>query len=242
MDWLSKFLRGLSAIVSLTLMLATARADAQSPIGRWEISVSGQVSGNAAKGIGYVEFYADGTLAGYALLRQRTDFSTVGGSWSLNGISFGGVLSVETGGVTQSFILTGKVGRTGSMLAALQSGSGDRVTLRGKPLIALPDRSGHYYGQFRQYGLTGSVSLQFAADPSLPGVFQIGGIIQLAGVTYHVTGAGIIDRAGNLVAYTDNLETGGGGMLSGKFKPTGALSGSGIDAYDGSSIRFSLSR
>jgi len=242
MDWLSKMMRGLAAVLALTLMLASSRTEAQAPVGQWEVSVSGQVSGEAAKGIAYVEFSADGSLAGYALLRRSSNFSTVGGSWSMNGSSFGGVLTVDTGGVSQSFILTGKVGRTGSMSAVLRSGLSDRLTLKGKPVISLPNRSGNYYGQFRQYGLTGTVSLLFASDPSLPGVYQIGGSIQLAGVTYAVTGAGIVDRAGNLVAYIDNLDTGGGGMLSGKFKPTGALAGSGIDAFDGSIIRFSLIR
>lgn len=245
MAWLLRMGRGIAVACAFVVMLAASNAQAQtslSPIGQWEVSISGKLSGTAAKGIAYVEFLPDGSLAGYALLRQSAAFSTFSGSWSLSSGSFAGVVHVDTGGLSQSFVLAGKVARNGSMSASLRSGLSDRMTLKGKRLIPLTNRSGNYFGQFRQYGMTGSVSLTFSSEPSLPGAYQINGFIQLAGITYQISGAGIVDRAGNLIAYVDNLNAGGGGMLWGKFKPTGALAGSGIDAGDRSSIRFALTR
>ena len=147
MAWSLRLFSGLVAMISLMFVGASALAQ-HSPIGKWEMAVTGRVAGDAIKGIAYVEFMPDGTLSGSCFVREGDSMLSIGGTWSQEGSSFFGNVSVSD--VVGTFELVGKA-RLEKMTAKLTQESGDRLSLRGKREFELDDRDGPYTGEVRQY-------------------------------------------------------------------------------------------
>ena len=68
-----------SAALALAPMSASAAAAPASPVGTWEVALSG-----ADQGTAYVTFEDDNDFTGYGLTRESLGLFTLSGTWSID--------------------------------------------------------------------------------------------------------------------------------------------------------------
>lgn len=235
------------ALVAILALLAASPAIARgeisplSPTGSWELKVGGTLEGERVNGIAYVEFDSLGGVSGYFMSRMTADVFDVSGSWTQTGSKFVGSIEVMIDATPVATLTMNGAARSGrSISAKLTDSFGSRVSLAGKPLVALPNLSGSYSGTLRQYGLVGSLSITLTADAS--GAYVVTGTLWFNGIMYDLFGYVMVTRTGAFVAYIRNLDTGYDSGLWGKITPNSTFAGSGKSLLDGSSMRVALSR
>lgn len=221
-------------------MTTASHAQVNSPVGQWEVKVTGKVQSQSVSGTAFVEFSGDQTLSGYVLVRRGSYVAEVSGAWMWAGSRIVGEFVAD--GATYEFVGTAKAGRSLSLRGTRWDGS--KLTMSGKPLVALADRSGWYTGTMRQYGQTGTLSILFtqADGGATPGLYNMSGTLTFAGQTFVLTGVAIVNRSGGFIVSINNLSNGREASIWGTLPRTRAVSASGIDLADRSSIRVRLSK
>ncbi len=234
-------------LVAMLALFATASGFARGgitlfhPTGTWEIKVGGQLEGERVNGIAYVGFDAGGGVSGYFMSRLSGEVLDVSGTWASSGTKFIGSIQVtDDVGIVAALSMAGSAREGRSMSAKLTDAYGSAVSLKGKPLVAMTNLSGTYYGSLRQYGAVGSLSVSLIADGN--GAYEVEGLLVFGGYTYELAGYALVNRSGNFVAYMYNYDTGAYSSLWGKIKGGTTFTGSGVSLYDGSSMRVSLTR
>jgi hypothetical protein len=230
-----QFLRALPVVLSL-LLSATAAAQ-HSPVGQWEMSVSGRIEEYSTPGTAFVEFFEDGSLAGFALLRNASDVFEVQGTWNQQGHRISGTLnaSPDDGATEFSFVFGGSARTDRSISVRCTSDVGDRLVLSGRPLAEVPSMAGEYVGTFRQHGVTGIFQMT-VSEPGESGLLsEITGTTQYDGQTWEFSGFAILNRRGSFVMVATS-SSGSVISIGGTFRPGRQISASGTDLVDGSRI------
>lgn len=231
--------RLIRALVLLASWVVANGAFAQfSPIGQWECSVSGRIGGTSTPGTAYVEFQEDGTISGFALLRNASDVYELQGTWELGGRRVSGLIAASPDdGLTElSFVFSGSARQGQSLSLRCTSEFGDRLSLSGRTPAALPDVAGDYVGTFRSNGVTGILQLTVnsAAGKGFgaAGLLEVSGFAEAGGQESELSGWVIIDRRGSFVLCLFS-SSGSTISLSGRFRPYGPMTASGMDLTDG---------
>jgi hypothetical protein len=229
------------ALLTATPALAQGGGGAYAPTGVWEMRVGGLLEGARVNGIAYIEFDPQGGVAGYFMSRLTAEVFDVQGSWFPTGNRFVGSIEVEADGAPVASLAISGSARPGRSIAArLTDDYGASISLAGKPLVAMPNLAGNYYGTLQQYGVVGSIYLTLTADGN--GAYIVQGTLYFNGASYSLYGYVLVTRSGSFVAYVRNLTLGYDSGLWGKFTPNSLFIGSGRSLYDQSSMRVRLSR
>lgn len=186
----------LSASAALLLAPAALSAAAPSPVGTWEIALSG-----AEQGLAFVTFEDDRDLTGYGISDDSPGLFTLAGTWEID----------EKGKLTASYLRVA-AGQTvtGTLSARL---SGRRITgkidaengnfsFKARPQGTPLNLSGDWDGIAIQGGT--AVPQSYTIVPaSLPGVFDIGGsgLSPVEGA-FAITGTAVVHSNGKVQLVT----------------------------------------
>jgi len=234
-----KFTLLVSAALLLAPMVASA-APPSSPIGTWEVTLSG-----ADQGLAYVTFEDDQDFTAYGVSVKSSGLFTLAGTWS---IDEKGVLSASyteyIGGEDVTGTISGKV--AGKKLSGRIAATNGNFTFKGTPEKVTPDLSGTWSGT-AQLGKTRLPELYEISATETPHVFQITGtgVSPIAG-EFAISGVGIAGSAGKVRVYAlseyPGAEYPGASVLVGTInaaKKKGALKGFELT---GQPIKISLRR
>lgn len=243
---LARATRIATAAVALSVAaptLAESSSNPSSPIGTWEMVVSGRVEGESIKGLAVISFTVGegneagtaGNLTGYYLVRGSPMVENIEGVWEQSGRGFTG--TVEISGIGELEI-SGRARSERTASARVSDDSGNRVSLKGKYVGGtLPDASGTYVGTVREGGETYEVSLNFNATEGQNGQYELSGSVQTGDELFEIDGEAIVSRTGAMVAYVTS--EGYGLYLYGKVRPGTSLTASGSTG-EGNRIRVRL--
>jgi len=192
---ISKFFAFVACLALTTNSFARAT---DSPVGTWEVAVSG-----GASGIGYLTFNSDHSFEGYGISKTSYGLVDYEGTWEISNNKIVGTYTEYMDGVFLSsgtYSGTAKAG-TSISLAALVSGKSYKF--KGKPTVALTDISGSYTGTIKQLGYTGSCNFSVEPSGSL-GLFRVNGSVSGPGIFYTFDGYIILDGKGNIIIFSDS--------------------------------------
>jgi len=218
-------------LITLFVVASGTTAGAQglnSPVGTWEITVSGKDKGNA-----FMTFNADSTLSGYAITVSSFGLLIFDGTWSYDGTGrIVGSFTAQVNGQSSLVNFIGTV-KNGTKLQLSALGGNGSVKLKGIPAGALPNLTGHYIGYANDHVQKFTEDLDLS--PGIyPGVYDISGSASLG---FHLTGALIVSSRNTVYVYA-LTDYGAVSSLAGKGDPikgTGKLKG--IDTYG---VRISI--
>lgn len=229
----------LIAATALSALSSLSAAAPPSPVGTWEVALSG-----ADRGTAYVTFEDDHDLTGYGLTRGSMGIFTLSGTWSVDAagrLSGSYTETINGGPVTGT--LTGKVAakRIGGTITATNG----KFAFKGRRESATADLSGPWNGIV----ILGKQRLPetYQLSPgALPHVYQLTGtgLSPLSG-GYSILGTVLAGAGGRveLVAFSfDPWGASGFATLGGKVNPArrqGVLAGT---RSTGQPIRISLRR
>lgn len=239
----SRLIRALALLASL--VVANGAFAQFSPIGQWECSVSGRMEGVSTRGTAYVEFQADGTVSGFALLRNASDVYELQGTWELGERRVSGIITASPDdGLTEvSFVFSGTAREGLALSVRCTSEFGDRLSLSGRSPVVLPDVAGDYVGTFRSNGVTGIFQLTVNSPAGKGfgsgGLLEVSGSAEAGGQQSEFSGWVIIDRRGSFVLCMFS-SSGSTISLSGTFRAGRPATASGMDLTNGGrvSVRF----
>lgn len=221
-------------------MTTAASAQSNSPVGQWEVKVTGKIQSQSITGTAFVEFHGDQTLSGYVLVRRGTYLANVSGQWMWAGSRIVGEFLAD--GTAYEFVGTARAGKSISLRGTRWDGG--KLSMSGRPLAALPDRSGWYVGTMRQYGQTGTLAIMFtpADGGGSPGLYEMSGTLTFGGQTFVLSGVAVVNRSGGFIVTIDNLSNGREASIWGTLPRNRAVSASGVDLGDRSSIKVRLTK
>jgi hypothetical protein len=230
------------ALSILLSFLVTASAFAQhSPVGQWEMSVKGRVNGYSTPGTAFVEFFEDGSLSGYALLRNASDVYELVGEWNQEGRRISGTLnaSPDDGATEFAFVFGGSARAEKSISVRCTSDVGDVLSLSGRPLAEVPSMAGDYVGTFRQHGVTGIFEVTVSPPGGTGLLSEVTGFTRYGGESWEISGYVILNRRGAFVMAATS-SSGSVINIGGTFRPGRQISASGTDLVDGSRISIRM--
>lgn len=192
----------LLATALLLLAPAALSAAEPSPVGTWEVTLSG-----AEQGLAFATFEEDKDLTGYGLSDDATGIFTLSGSWDIdeNGNLTGSYLRVSDGESVTGTLTARLTGRriTGSIAA--ENGNFD---FKAKPQGTPRNLAGDWDGVATQNRI--SLPQSYTIVPtSLPGVFDITGRgLLLESGEFAISGTALIHSTGKiqLLAISDFIE------------------------------------
>ena len=210
---ISKFLAFVACLALTTNSFARAT---DSPVGTWEVAVSG-----GASGVGYLTFNSDNSFEGYGISKTSYGLVEYEGTWAISNNKIVGTYTEYLDGFYLSngyYSGTAKVG-TSISLAALVSGKSYKF--KGKPTVSLTDISGSYAGTIKQLGYTGSCNFSVEPSGSL-GLFLVTGSVSVPGIiSYTFDGYIILDGIGNIIICSDSSSSSYPSSTWGKIKNGG---------------------
>jgi hypothetical protein len=191
----------LPLLASAILLLAPAALSAAepSPVGTWEITLSG-----AEQGLAFATFEEDKDLTGYGLSDDAPGIFTLAGTWDIDekGNLTGSYLRVADGNSVTGTLTARLTGRriTGSIAA--ENGN---FSFKARPQGNTRNLTGEWEGLATQDGT--SVPQSYTIVPTaLPGVFDITGSgLSLVAGEFGITGTAVIHSTGKvqLLAISD---------------------------------------
>jgi len=157
-----------SAALALVPLSVSAAPAPVSPVGTWEVALSG-----ADQGTAYVTFEDDQDFTGYGLSRDSLGLFTLSGTWTINeaGQLIGSYTETINGG-TVSGTLTGKLapkGISGSIAA-----TNGNFTFKAKPEATVQNLTGSWTG-IAVVGKQRNPELYQITPSALPHVYQVEG-------------------------------------------------------------------
>ena len=157
-----------SAALALAPMSASAAAAPASPVGTWEVALSG-----ADQGTAYVTFEDDNDFTGYGLTRESLGLFTLSGTWSIDesGKLVGSYTETMNGG-TVTGTLTAKV--TAKKITGSIAATNGSFTFKAKPGGTPPNLAGSWTG-IASVGKQRLPELYQITPSELPHVYQIEG-------------------------------------------------------------------
>lgn len=241
---ISRFTRFAAAALAISLgpaAHAQMSMNPNSPVGLWELKISGRIQDEAIRGNAFVTFSRlsslnEGDVEGYCLLEGSTEVQSISGFWREAGRGFEGAVFIDgVSDVTLEY--SGRARTSRSLSARLTDETGDRVSLAGKFIEGnLPNMAGTYVGTARGSGTRISVQLTLT-NTSSRGEYEIMGRVEDGEDNYEISGVALIGRRGNVVAYVSGST--GTLNLTGRIRPGVAFSGTGFDS-DGDRVQLRL--
>ena len=231
---ISKFLAFVACLALTTNSFARAT---DSPVGTWEVAVSG-----GASGIGYLTFSSDNNFEGYGISKTSYGLVEYEGTWVIyNGKIEGSYTEYLDGDYLSegTYSGTAKAGTSISLTALV---SGKSYKFKGKPTVSLTDISGSYVGSIKQLGYTGTCD--FSVEPSERlGLFLVNGSVSVPGIiSYTFDGYIILDGKGNIIIYSESKSSSlAPSSTWGKIKNGGTTKLKGYQQYN-SSFTLTFSR
>lgn len=193
---ISKFLAFVACLALTTNSFARAT---DSPVGTWEVAVSG-----GASGVGYLTFSSDHSFEGYGISKTSYGLVNYEGTWAISNNKIVGTYTEYLDGdflSSGTYSGTAKVGKSISLAASV---SGKSYKFSGKPIVSLSNISGSYVGSIKQQGMTGNCEFSVVQSGSL-GLFRVTGSISFPGIiSYTFDGYIILDRKGNIIICSDS--------------------------------------
>ncbi|MCW1926475.1 hypothetical protein OKA05_28245 [Luteolibacter arcticus] len=187
-----------TAALCLSPALASADAPSPSPVGTWEVALSG-----ADQGTAYVTFEEDHDFTAYGLSRESLGLFTLSGTWTIteSGQLAGSYTETINGG-TVTGSLAGKVAK-GKISGSITATNG-KFTFKAKPETDTQNLTGAWTG-IASIGKQRLPGLYQLTPSSLPHVYQIdgGGISPTSG-SYSIHGTVLAGANGKveLVAFS----------------------------------------
>lgn len=182
----------LLAAAAMLLAPMSALAAAPSPVGTWEVNLSG-----ADQGIAYVTFEDDQDFTAYGLSRDSNGLFTLSGTWSVDekGTLTGSYTELIDGeNVTGS--ITGKVAT--KKLSGRIAASNGNFNFKGTPEKVTQDLNGSWTG-VALLGKTRIPELYQISGTEIPHVFQVSGTgIHPGGGEFSISGTAIAGSGGKL--------------------------------------------
>ena len=229
----------ITLLASAALLFAAATVSANSPVGTWEVALSG-----ADRGTAYVTFEADHEFTAYGLRSGAAGLFTLAGVWSVDDRGrLTGSYTETTQGAAASGTLTGKVApkKIGGTIAS----SHGIFSFKAKPEAATPDFSGTWTAVVA-IGKERQPEIYEVTPTALPHVFHFAGtgFSPLAG-EYPVLGTLVAGAKGNveLVAFSwDPWGAAGFSTLRGKVNPARRKSVLRGSQTTGKPLKISLGR
>ena len=183
--------QSMSSAVNITV------GDARSPLGTWELTVSG-----ASKGAAYLTFADDFTLDGYGMLAGTFGLYTVSGAWSF------GAKHQITGSYTETLngsdlltgIMTVKATSGKSLKVSVGAGKASSRKLSGKPAKATADLSGTWNAVGSSAKAPFSETYTLTPSATYDHVFDLDG----TGASYSLSGSVLINSRNQLYLSTTN--------------------------------------
>lgn len=184
----------LPLIASALFLLAPATLSAAepSPVGTWEITLSG-----TEQGLAFATFEEDNDLTGYGLSDDAPGIFTLAGTWDID----------EKGNLTGSYIrVADGASVTGTLTARL---TGRRITgkiaaengnfsFKAKPQGSPANLTGEWEGLATQDGTSVPQSYKIAPT-ALPGVFDLSGSgLSLVAGVFGISGTAVIHSTGKV--------------------------------------------
>lgn len=186
-----------SSTQSTSVAVNIAAGDARSPLGAWELNVSG-----ASKGAAYVTFANDFTLNGYGMLAGTFGLFTISGSWSFDAKHqiTGTYTETLDGSDLLSGAMTAKAASGKSLKASVSTGGVSARKLKGKPAVATSDLSGTWNAVGSSAKVPFSETYTLTPSASYDHVFDLNG----AGASYSLSGSVLINSRNQLNVSTTN--------------------------------------
>ena len=191
-------------IASALLLLAPGALSAAepSPVGTWEITLSG-----TEQGLAFATFEEDNEFTGYGLTDDSLGLFTLSGTWTIDSQGrLTGSYTQSVEGSTVSGTLSGKVAAR-AISGNIQAENGN-FTFKAKPQGTPRNLAGDWDGVATQNRV--SLPQSYTIEPtSLPGVFDISGRgLLLESGEFAITGTALIHSSGKvqLLAISDFIE------------------------------------
>jgi hypothetical protein len=183
--------QSVSAAVNITV------GDAHSPLGTWELAVSG-----ASKGTAYMTFADDFTFDGYGMVDGTFGLYTISGSWSFDAKHqvTGGYTETLNGNDLLSGVMTAKATGGKSLKASVGAGKVSSRKLNGKPAKATADLSGTWNAVGSSAKAPFSETYTLTPSATYDHVFDLDG----TGVSYSLSGSVLINSRNQLNVSTTN--------------------------------------
>jgi hypothetical protein len=185
---------GIAAAATLSASGGGANSS-HSPVGTWEITVSGK-----DQGIAFITFGGDYTLSGYGMTLKSFGLFTLAGTWSIDakGNTVGFYTESTPDGSSFDGTFTGKAtkGRTLAGKTVSQNGS---FTLSGVPAKTTPDVSGDWGARVTQGKTISTESLSLSSSADFPGVFDFAGDGSGSNGSFSSSGQMIVSSKGKAV-------------------------------------------
>ena len=230
---ISKFFAFVACLALTTNSFARAT---DSPVGTWEVAVSG-----GASGVGYLTFSSDNSFEGYGISKTSYGLVEYEGTWAISNNKIVGTYTEYLDGDYLSegtYSGTAKAGTSISLTALV---SGKSYKFKGKPTVFLTNISGSYAGSIKQLGYTGTCN--FSVEPSERlGLFLVNGSVSVPGIiSYKFDGYIILDGKGNIIICSDSSSNSYPSSTWGKIKNGGTTKLKGYQQYN-SSFTLTFSR
>lgn len=209
-----------SSTQSLSAAVNIIVGDVHSPLGTWDLKVSG-----ASKGAAYVTFADDFTMDGYGVVAGTFGLYTISGSWSFGAKHriTGSYTETLNGSDLLSGTLNAKAASGKSLIASVSAGGVSARKLNGRPAAATSDPSGTWNVVGSSAKVPFSETYTLTPSATYDHVFDLNG----TGTNYSLSGSVLVSFRNQLNVTTTN---GVVRSLSGKVNvKKGALSLKGRD-------------
>ena len=208
-----------SSAQSTSLAVNITVGDASSPLGTWELSVSG-----TGKGLAYLTFVDNSTFDGYGMLTGIFGLYTISGSWSFDAKhqAVGSYIETLNGSNLLDGTITAKASKGKSLKASVVSGGISARKFKGTPAGSTSDLSGTWNAVGSSAKVPFSETYTLTTSATYDHVFDLSG----TGTSYSLSGSALINSRSQLNISTTNGVT---RSLTGKVnltKGTASLKGS----------------
>jgi hypothetical protein len=207
-------------------ILVVAAQASPSPVGTWEVTISGQ-----NHGIAFMTFNDDFTLSGYGMSLESFGMFRLTGTWSLDAKgNLLGSYTEDLGGMTFNGNFTGKTA-AGKRLTGKIIASNGKFAMNGIPVLTVLDISGPWIASVTELKTTVPEAITLFPSRVLPGVFSLTGSGSGPSGNFRVSGKVVVSSKGKAVVFTESDFDSGGSALSsltGAFKvnaQTGSFAG-----------------